>query len=48
MHCFKDFPVSELIHHTQNCDGGMSGPKERLHGFMPSVHDVSMQKKRIS
>ena len=47
MHCFKDFPVSELIHHTQNCNGDMSGPRERFQGFTPSVHDVSIREKRI-
>ena len=47
MHCFKDFPFSELIHHTQNCSGDMSGPRERFQVFTPSVHYVSMRKKRI-
>ena len=41
MYCFKDFPVSKLIHHSQRCDGDMSGPRERFQGFLPSVHDVS-------
>lgn len=47
MHCFKDFPFSELIHHTQNCSGDMSGSRERFQVFTPSVHYVSMRKKRI-
>ena len=41
MYCFKDFPVSKLIRHSQKCDGDMSGPRERFQGFLPSVHDVS-------
>lgn len=41
MYCFQDFPVSKLIRHSQNCDGDMSGPRERFQGFLPSVHDVS-------
>ena len=41
MYCFKDFPVSKLIRHAQKCDGDMSGPRERFHGFLPSIHDVS-------
>lgn len=47
MHCFKDFPVSELFQHSQNCKGDMSGPRERFQGFTPSVHDVSQNEKRI-
>jgi len=41
MHCFKDFPVSELFQHSQNCKGDMSGPRERFQRFTPSVHDLS-------
>lgn len=41
MYCFKDFPVSKLIRHSQKCDGDMSGPRERFQGFLPSVHDLS-------
>ena len=40
MHCFKDFPLSSLIHHTAGCAEGLSGPKDRFKGFVPSVHDV--------
>lgn len=43
MHCFRDFPLSSLVHHTAVCTEGLSGPKERFKGFIPSVHDVSMQ-----
>ena len=40
MHCFKDFPISELVRHMPECTGDMCGPKERFKGFVPSVHDV--------
>ena len=42
MHCFRDFPISELVHHMPECTGDMCGPKERFKGFVPSVHDVSI------
>ncbi|KAL5470702.1 hypothetical protein EMCRGX_G028707 [Ephydatia muelleri] len=40
MHCFRDFPLSSLVHHTAVCTEGLSGPKERFKGFIPSVHDL--------
>jgi len=46
MHCFKDFPISELVRHMPKCTGDMYGPKERFKGFVPSVHDV--RKNHIS
>lgn len=42
MHCFRDFPISELVRHMPGCTGDMCGPKERFKGFVPSVHDVSI------
>ena len=42
MHCFRDFPISELVRHMPDCTGDMCGPKERFKGFVPSVHDVSI------
>ena len=42
MHCFRDFPLSKLVAHSQKCEGDMLGPRERFRGFLPSVHDVCM------
>ena len=42
MHCFRDFPISELVRHMPECTGDMCGPKERFKEFVPSVHDVSI------
>ena len=41
MHCFKGFPLSVLVEHSSRCTGDLSGPRERLKGFLPSIHDVS-------
>ena len=41
MHCFMDFPLSVLVEHSRRCMGDLSGPRERLKGFLPSIHDVS-------
>ena len=41
MHCFRDFPLSELVSHASRCDGEMLGTKERYKDFLPSAHDVS-------
>ena len=41
MNCFKDFPLSKLVHHSNRCTEEMLGPKNRFKNFIPSVHDVS-------
>ena len=40
MFCFKDFPLSALVKHSQKCTGDMLGSLERFKSFLPSVHDV--------
>lgn len=41
MHCFEDFPLSELVSHSNSCTSDVSGARERFKNFIPSVHDVS-------
>ncbi len=41
MQCFKDFPLSKLVHHSNRCKKELLGPKNRFRDFIPSVHDVS-------
>ena len=41
MHCFKDFPLNELVSHSNSCTGDVMGARERFKNFIPSVHDVS-------
>ncbi len=41
MHCFRDFPLSDIVNHSNSCQEDMLGPRERFKEFLPSVHDVS-------
>ena len=41
MFCFKDFPLSVLVEHSEKCTGDMLGSAKRFKSFLPSIHDVS-------
>ena len=41
MFCFKDFPLSVLVEHSDKCTGDMLGSTKRFKSFLPSIHDVS-------
>ena len=41
MFCFKDFPLSVLVEHSEKCTGDMLGSTKRFKSFLPSIHDVS-------
>ena len=40
MHCFRDFPLGELVVHSARCTGDMLGSRDRFKEFLPSIHDV--------
>ena len=40
MHCFRDFPLRELVNHSAKCTGDMLGSRDRFKEFLPSIHDV--------
>jgi hypothetical protein len=40
MHCFRDFPLCELVAHASKCTGDMLGSRDRFKEFLPSVHDL--------
>lgn len=41
MHCFKDFPLSKMVEHSDRCTEAALGARDRFKNFIPSVHDVS-------
>lgn len=41
MHCFRDFPLREMVEHSSSCLGDALGERDRFQNFIPSVHDVS-------
>jgi len=42
MNCFKDFPLSKLVRHSNKCKEELLGSKDRFKDFLPSVHDVRL------
>ncbi len=41
MHCFKDYPLSKIVRHSNKCKEELLGNKDRFKSFLPSVHDVN-------